>query len=75
MKLNIHCNIIIVFFQTSSQTISQVDSQTGVVEKTVPRWNQGIKGVNPPLHECVCFNNLYITRTSSDDVNILGGLH
>ena len=54
MKLNIHCNIIIVFFQTSSQTISQVDSQTGVVEKTVPRWIQGIKGGNQLFHVCVC---------------------
>ena len=33
-----------------------------VMKKTVPRWNQGIKGVNPLFDERVCLNNMYMTR-------------
>ena len=43
-----------------------------VVKKTGPKRNQGIKGVNPPLHECARIDTLYITRNRTADVNILG---
>ena len=43
-----------------------------VVKKTGPKRNQGIKGVNPPLHECARIDTLYITRNRTTDVNILG---
>ena len=43
-----------------------------VVKKTSPKGNQGIKGVNLPLHECVRIDTLYITRNRMADVNILG---
>ena len=46
-----------------------------VMEKTAPRRNQGNMRKNWPLRVGTLFNNLYILRSNSVDVKILGSTH
>ena len=46
-----------------------------VVKKTIPRRNSGIVCMKRPLHAGTSFDELYIVRYMSADVNILGSAY